>query len=238
VSAVDRGAGDGVKILMMKRDGKRPRRHVKSADKPWKRTGKFDKFFGIDKADDDDGVLSRSEYEREVMRADEGDTVADTANEFRGGDQTHLADLVADRLVEMGRFPTRVDALRYITGTRDGMGLLRLFSMHKGVITMSDVTKALADRREALADIVKGCGGILAVCKSIVDDGESAISEHELSSLAMDYAKMNYPALTQEQAYAKLYADSVELRKAIHIAKAASLGAPFVADFHQPPATY
>jgi hypothetical protein len=97
VSAVDRGAGEGVKIMLAKRDGKhlkRQFRRVKSADKPFVRTGKFDKFFGISKADDDNGVLSRSEYEREVMRGNEGRTSANTADEFRGGDHSRLLDYV------------------------------------------------------------------------------------------------------------------------------------------------
>jgi hypothetical protein len=171
--------------------------------------------------DNDDGVLSRDEYEEEVMRGNDDDTAASTADEFRGGDQTHLADLVADRLIESGEFKSRRDAMYFVLHTPKGMQLLRLLSMHKGASEMDTVEKLERARAAHLRKLGKDA---IAICKAIVDDGDAlGLSEHDFTAIATAKARELYPADRPDVAFSKLFSANDEngeiLRKAHRVVR-------------------
>jgi hypothetical protein len=95
VSAVDRGAGDGTKILLMKRDDNRPRfkPHV---ERHARRVRKFQEIFEGKDGDDDNA----------------------------GKRVDHHASTVADLLVEAGSFPHRAAALQHLLHKPSGQALL------------------------------------------------------------------------------------------------------------------
>src|SRR5215467_3252417 len=64
--------------------------------------------------------------------------------------------------------------------------------------------------------------GVTAVCKMIADDGDAhGLDEHTLTQLATEYAQKQFPNLSADRAFAKLYesAEGEVLRKAQAVAK-------------------
>jgi hypothetical protein len=178
VSAVDHAAGEGTKIVLMKRDDTpRSKPHV---ERHARRLRRFAKIFE-GKADGDD----------ETDRDGSGNV----------GASDHHASKVADLLVESGRFPHRTAALDHLLNSPHGNALLA--RLHKAA---DQTEKELPmDRTETLRDIAKA-GGIIAVAKAIIDENRSyGITEHEFVALATEHAKSAHPELSGAQAFAKLY---------------------------------
>jgi hypothetical protein len=96
VSAVDRGAGDGVKIVLMKRDDTPTPRSKPHIERHARRLRKFQEIFEGESGGDDD-------TEKRV---------------------DHHASTVASLLVESGRFPHRTAALDHLLNSPHGNALL------------------------------------------------------------------------------------------------------------------
>jgi hypothetical protein len=201
VSAVDRGAGDGVKIMLMKREAERAERW-KRQEREWlaehARYNKFAKILGVDKARGDPnyrsvatGVIYPKTFLDFLDEIDEEDEENDARERDNDDDDT---------------------------------------AKHKAV-EHHQPAKELPmeeDRQTKLRKIAQEVG-VIKIAQDIADRGNSfGISELELTQLATEHAQRIYPNDRPDSAFSKLFsgndADGVTLRRAIGVAKAA----PFV----------
>jgi hypothetical protein len=85
-------------------------------------------------------------------------------------------------------------------------------------------------RDETLRRLVKSCGGVQTLCKQIVRDGASDLTEHELTALIIETAKAEHPDLTDAAAFSKAFCSASPvgetLRRAVAIAKGAPAPTP------------
>ena len=140
VSAVDRGAGEGVRILLMKRDTDEP--HVEAYEK-------FLKIFTSKAA------------------ADGGDDDAGDRSDQNTGLADHPIVRLARLLVASGSQSDLASAVHYLLNTSSGAGLLHRVRTHKGVDPMQDTILSImkssgicrnvrADRCERLDHHLRG----------------------------------------------------------------------------------
>jgi hypothetical protein len=195
VSAVDRGAGDGVKIVLMKRDDRpRSKPHVERAARAKRhRYGAYLKIFAS-KADDGNG---------------------DDANV---GVSDHHASKVADLLVESGKYPHRAAALDHLLHSSRGAALLQ--RLHKAAETEKESPSMKSYER--WQDIVKshGVNGLVEVAKNITDAEESfGITEIEFVNLIDIASRAAHPELGA-RALEKVYECNPVLARAINVIKA------------------
>ena len=250
VSAVDKGAGEGVKIMLMKRapdsadtdhvdlspaeiarakiEGYQALRHAEERFLKEEGTGYADHT-----PEDDPSrfLFSKETFLRKSYAADARGDEADrhdeetSADELVGGGNDHHASKVADLLVESGKHPDRQAALDHLLHTARGQALLRrMHKQHEDQPTMSTTPE------QKLSDLVKRAG-ITAIAAQIVkSDSAFSIDEHELTRLTIEHAKREHPQLTDAQAFAKVYSAQDEggviLRKAFNVVKAAG-AAPY-----------
>jgi hypothetical protein len=200
VSAVDRGAGDGVKIVLMKRDDDRPRSkpHV---ERHARRLRKFEDIFMRKQRDDEDD----DDTDRDELGRNDG-----------GGASDHHASKVADLLVEAGSFPYRAAALQHLLHKPEGQALLARTRK-----AADQTAKESNMRSETLESILKD-GGPVSVCKAIVGRGRSPCGEQELVAALTKHAaeQFNMPG---DRAFARLFEAEESVRRACAIAKAAPL---------------
>src|ERR1700730_15180769 len=158
VSAVDRAAGEGTKIVLLKRDDTpRSKPHVERAAR------RLRKYQETKNERSFNAVLARMEMAKDDADGDNDDN--DAGTEKRAD---HHASTVADLLVESGRFPHRTAALDHLLNSPHGNALLA--RLHKAA---DQTGKELSmDKIEPLRDVVKQ-RGIVAVAKSIVDENRS-----------------------------------------------------------------
>jgi hypothetical protein len=212
VSAVDAGAGDGTKIVLMKRDDTpRSKPHV---ERHARRLRKFEEIFMRKELDNmETSSTTGATYNRTRRPPDadvfDGDDRVDDDND--DGDIEKQADrhasMVADLLVEAGSFPHRAAALQHLLHKPSGQALLA--RMHKA----ADQTEKESNMRtETLESILKD-GGPVSVCKSIVDRGRSPCGEHELVAALSKQAG-------GDRAFAELHGAEESVRRACAIAKA------------------
>jgi hypothetical protein len=160
--------------------------------------------------DDCDDEVDEALADRDEERADERD---DDGN----GDDTekrvdHHASVVADLLVESGKYPHRAAALDHVLHSASGQALLA--RMRKAADQPKDNTMST----ESLENILKDFGPI-KICKHICDVGKTGYSEFALVSALTKYAAEQHPELSPAQAFAKLY-ENASVWQAIAIAKA------------------
>jgi hypothetical protein len=77
---------------------------------------------------------------------------------------------------------------------------------------------------QELASVIKADGGLQAVCKRIIADGASGISENDFVSAVTALARDRFADLPGDQGFAKLYEADVMLRKALRIVRDNSWG--------------
>jgi hypothetical protein len=152
----------------------------------------------IDDALDDD----RDERERNAERDDDGN-----------GDDTekgvdHHASVVADLLVESGKYPHRAAALDHVLHSATGQALLA--RMHKAAETAKE-------QPMTHENILKDYGAV-KICKHIVAEGKTGYDEHTLVSALTRYASEQFN-LPGDRAFAKLYESEESVRRACNIAK-------------------
>jgi hypothetical protein len=229
VSAVTKGAGEGTRIVLMKRDTsadnfdewqkeqaaiaeEQNELHLRKHAPPWRL---FNEVFAENTAKSFAAVARGDEADRR-----DEETPAD---ELVDGGNDHHASKVADLLVESGKHPNRAAALDHLLHTAHGAALLRRLHKHEDQSTMSDY-------HHKLSELAKRAG-IAAIAKAIVDDDAAyGIDEHELTNLVIECAKRDNPNLSDAQAFAKVFSAQDEagviLRKAFNVVKAAG-AAPY-----------
>jgi hypothetical protein len=198
VSAVDRGAGDGTKIILMKRDD--------SGSDDWRREqSEISERMNKEHLMKHDRSFSAVLARMEMAKADAANGDVTDRNRNRndvGNASVHPAVQIATLLVASGKFPGHAQALDHLLNTSRGQALLSRMSKAADQ-TGKDYPNM--DKIETLRDIAKA-GGIVAVAKAIIDENRSyGITEHEFVALATEHAKSAHPELSGAQAFAKLY---------------------------------
>jgi hypothetical protein len=194
VSAVDRGAGEGVKIVLMKRDdtGRSQERQERS----------FNAIMA--KAEADDG----------------GNDGGGSSSDQNTGLADHPIVQLATLLVASGSQPDLASALFYLLNKPSGQALLA--RMYKA----ADQPAAKESKMDTIYSIMKD-GSIAGTCAAIVQKGSTTISEQEIVEAVTKIAAERWPALSEAQAFSKIYTDQGAegrlLREAIAIAKAMPL---------------
>jgi Arc/MetJ-type ribon-helix-helix transcriptional regulator len=126
----------------------------------------------------------------------------------------HHASVVANLLVESGRFGSRSEALHHLLHKPGGRALLA--SLHKAAETAKESTM----KTQELRDIAKG--GIHAIAKAMTDENRGyGITEHEFVDLIGKHDPR--PGESEAQTFTRHYtaqtADSLMLRKAHALTK-------------------
>jgi hypothetical protein len=235
VSAVDKGAGEGTRIALWKRDPAANFRRIFGAEmlsdvlaraEANKSLPRFAKQDGEDPpprdpdADLEDLEDDKADAERRREEEVDDDELTDEAATSKQGH--HHAEVVADLLLRAGdgRFPDHASALYYVLHTPRGAALLRRLSPNK--LTKKGRTSMTHDRAEELSAICKRYG-IGAIAKKVVDDCPGGLSEHEMTKLITEAAQREHPGLSSASAFARIYSESSDrgmlLRKAVGACK-------------------
>jgi hypothetical protein len=217
ISAVDKGAGEGAKIMLMKRDDdfeawRREQAQIaeEQTEEHMRRngfaptTGKYLKYF---ERHDDDG---------DVVATPPDKTSAEAADSFQGGGYVHhLADKVADMLIESGKFPDRGTALSFLMHNRDGIQLLRNMALtNKGLDNM-DTVQLEAARAENLRKLGNDA---VTIAKSIIEkETNLGLSQDDFVTIISNYDRK--PGETEAQCFTRNYEANIELRKAVQVLK-------------------
>jgi hypothetical protein len=211
VSAVDRGAGDGTKILLMKRDDdRRSKPHV---ERHARRLRKFQEVF------DSPERYRRRSFNEIVGKADDRDD--------SGGVSDHPIAQLAGLLVASGKFSDNAAALHHLLNSPHGNALLA--RLHKAE-AHTGKDHSTMDKTETLRDIAKA-GGIIAVAKAIIDENRSyGITEHEFVELATESAQAEFPSLSKAAAFSRVYTEASERGRTLQKAVAVCKAMPFVAN--------
>jgi hypothetical protein len=85
----------------------------------------------------------------------------------------------------------------------------------------------MTPREIVLRRLVKSCGGVQTLCKQIVDQGESDVSEHELTGLLIEDARARQPVHMSGRSDAQVFTDMVTrqdatgeaIRRALNVTK-------------------
>jgi hypothetical protein len=165
--------------------------------------------------------------EEEEAKMQDDDTTDDRLDGDSDDDNgKHVVDQLADLIAEAGSRDgeiSRQDALRWLLHSPHGAALIARVAQSKRASNRKDSTMT---RTETLTRIVKQAGGLGQLCEKIVKRGTADVSEGELVGMATEAAKQEFPHLTSEAAFTKLYASSEVLRRAIMVAKAAPMPEP------------
>jgi hypothetical protein len=245
VSVVDRGAGEGTRIALFKRDTPRRKRFAGySTTAAAARAALLRKYTNIFKGEDflnirpmfDEGETPPPDTPK--FDADHADVATIETDIDDGEDEEaeqeavqHTVDILADRLVESRHSPDRATALRHILFSAPGRQLLR--ETHK-VRKQQQPTNKKETNTMPTTDtwhtVAKADGGIAIICKHVIDSVEKgakpSLDEHALTALITTAAKAAYPTLKPAVAFAKLFEEDEQCRRAIAAVKNA-----FVAGF-------
>jgi hypothetical protein len=232
VSAVTKGAGEGTRIVLMKRDtsadnfdewhrqqariaDEQNELHLRKHARNWR---SFDEVLAENvaksaKGDEAEGLIA------EPKPVD--DAIADSVDRRRDG---IAFDVGNTRL----KFPNE-RALAVWLAVQE-----RIRKSNKEDTTMTQTTEELDAERTAKLDEVVKAYGIMPLAKQMIAEGSSyGIAEAEFTKLATAHAQRLYPDMSPAAAFEKLYSDGSEdgviLREAHSIAKAATL-TPIVVD--------
>jgi hypothetical protein len=217
VSAVDVGAGKGVKIVLMKRADDEPPLDARSKGplEKWERAQRreaerreFEEREKLIKGRERGAELFKHYLAKAEVAADR-----DVSENPRHAPVVeHHASKVADLLVEAGSFPTREQALAHLLHHKDGAALLRRLSKQKDTSAMSDNWTSIAKDH-----------GVIAVAKHVVENGAGSLDEHTFTKLITEHAQREHPDMTPEAAFAKVFTaqtpDGALLRKAHAVTK-------------------
>jgi hypothetical protein len=212
VSSVDKGAGDGVRVVLMKR-------HSGDID--------FGRIFGVGHGPRDPEL----KYWQRRFRKDADALIDDDAAALGNGDRddgdssensrhiSHLADL----LCEVNPTLTRQRALHHLLHDKNGAALvarMRTAKAHK--------RKDKPMTWETLEKFVKSDDGyMLEFCKSITDIGNKMqLSEEQFTKLATAAAQRDYPNDRPDQAFSKFFQSNEVVRRAHAVVKGMALIIP------------
>jgi hypothetical protein len=221
VSAVDRGAGEGVKIVLMKRgDEPPPDARSKGPLEKWERAQRreaerreFEERERLIQGRERGAELFKHYLAKAEVAADR-----DVSEDPKHAPTVeHHASKVADLLVETGRHPNRAAALDHLLHSARGAALLRRVHKHheeEPTMTPEQIEAARVEKFKSLNPV--------AVAKVIVDDGKSyGITEPELVELISNYDRQ--PGETAAKCFSRHYEaqdeNGLAVRKAVQIAK-------------------
>jgi hypothetical protein len=145
----------------------------------------------------------------------------DGDNGDNGTGPRHVVDELADLLVEGGSHDGPIDrqtALQWLLHSERGQALVtRMAQARKRATNRKDFQMT---RSEVLRSIVKRHNGIAGLCKHIVAKGAADVTEAELTGMITATAKAEYPHLTSEAAFSKMFCgpDGETLRRAMQVA--------------------
>jgi hypothetical protein len=183
-----------------------------------------------------EAYLKKNVGDGDVVATPPDKTSAEAAENFQGGGYVdHLADKVANMLIETKRFPDRASAISFLMHNRDGVALLRRMSLHKKESTMDTVEKLEAARAANLRKI----GNAVTIAKSIIEkETNLGLSQDDFVTIISNYDRK--PGETEAQCFTRNYEANIELRKAMQVLKALPpllsfepLVADGVASFHE-----
>ena len=236
VSAVTKGAGEGTRIVLMKRHDddfdewhreqaaiaeRMNEEHLRKHAPTWRSFNEVlaertAKSFAADALGD------------EATREDEATPV----DELDGDDSLPSPDGTSDGV------PKKHRSITFDTIAGERMKFPDERSLAEWLAIQSRIRKSTSEEsnsmsttpEEKLSDLVKRAG-ITAVAAQIVKaDSAFSIDEHTLTQLTIEHAKREHPQLTDAQAFAKVYSAQDEggviLRKAFNVVKAAG-AAPY-----------
>jgi hypothetical protein len=225
VSAVDRGAGEGCRVILSKRDDDD---NTPLTDAERDRA----KFEGRMALRDQEDIERREKRDRDDERLaflkaifkGEIDVVEHYAKAAAGDsederDAAQVVDAVAAKesvsfdLADgtRMRFPNEAALATWLAVQQ---------RIHKSTSTPEDTTM---NPTEKLKDLAKRVGPIAIAKVMVEEDRAYGITEHELTDMIVAYAKQSNPELSDAMAFAKVFTDSSEgavlLRRAVQIAK-------------------
>jgi hypothetical protein len=223
VSAVDKGAGEGVKVVLMKRDpdadfraeptlaerakakmeGRSALRQLEEAHKHESEPVHKYRLFN--------DVMKSFTADARGDEADDQDE-ATSVDELAGND--HHASKVADLLIESGSHKNRQDALAYLLHHPRGAAMLQRLNKKKD-ITMPTNSELHAFAKKA---------GVIAIVKRLVESGDPhEITEEQLVELIGKHERRD--GETEAQCFARHFeaptAEGALFRRAIEVAKTA-----------------
>jgi hypothetical protein len=156
----------------------------------------------------------------EVIATPPDKTSAEAADSFQGGGYVHhLADKVADMLIESGKFPDRSTALSFLMHNRDGIQLLRNMALtNKGLDNMDTVEKLEAARA---ANLRKLGDGAIEIAKAVIAKSANVANpEEEFTAVITAHAQKMYPNDRADVAFSKVFSSDETIRRAYQIVKA------------------
>jgi hypothetical protein len=227
VSAVTKGAGEGTRIVLMKRD-------TSADDSAWLR-----EQAAIAERQNEEHLRKHAPTWRSFNQV-----LAERTAKSAEGDETEglLAeptDVVdtEDEIDRVGKLPTLEDILPLELKAKERLlALLLAFekSNHEDTAMTQQTTEELETERTAKLDEVVKAYGIMPLAKQMIAEGSSyGIAESEFTQLATAHAQRLYPNMNPAAAFEKLFSDGSEdgviLREAHGIAKAATF-TPIVVD--------
>jgi hypothetical protein len=163
-----------------------------------------------------EAYLKKNVGDGDVVATPPDKTSAEAAENFQGGGYVdHLADKVANMLIETKRFPDRASALSFLMHNRDGVALLRRMSLHKKESTMDTVEKLEAARAANLRKI----GNAVTIAKSIIEkETNLGLSQDDFVTIIGNYDRQ--PGETEARCFTRNFEAIIELRKAMQVLKA------------------
>jgi hypothetical protein len=239
VSAVDAGAGHGVKIMLMKRDQDVIAKAVAAleesvnlicssdGDDATKRDELVETFtqfqtFLNRKVAGDKAAVSKGPLERETRRVRkefeeifkvDGDDGGDGDDGDPVAAVDHHVSRVADLLVEAKSHPDRAAALQHLLHTPSGQALLS---------RLNKKDSPPMDLHQEMISIMKSQDPV-SFCKAVVDREYSPVSDAELVKLTTAHAQTVFPGLAPDVAFARLYETNPIVREACQVAHATQI---------------
>jgi hypothetical protein len=228
VSSCDKGAGDGCKIVLSKRDdrGDHYRRFFGKIFSAAPKRGRPESLAYLDKYADArrpiGGYFARKNRADDVADLSDDD-LDDAVDDIEGDDNDdgnggsrHEVNVVADLIVEGSNGEIdRPTAVRYLLHDKNGAALLQRLRARKAHTNKQKDDPM--DRMDSLKSFAK-TNGMVGIAKHIVDGGDVKLTEAEFTSLATEAAKSLYPNDRADIAFSKYFAaeneDAVLLRKA------------------------
>jgi hypothetical protein len=205
VSSVNRGAGEGVKVMLLKRDNGDAVLKHDNGDYSY-----LPSWAAKDLTDTlppqpmlfNDIMLAKLSEERE----DDGDTVP----------PDKLEQMIA-AMIAAAPSLRREDAADFLMHTPRGRRLAEFLSEH---FTKTRKEEPIMDRSQELRDIAKAAGGMEMICKNIIDHGTTTITETEFSDALTEHCKAHRrDGESVVKAFSRTLEEDISVRRAYGIAK-------------------
>jgi hypothetical protein len=241
VSSVDKGAGEGVRIMLMKRDSD----NTATINEALEHLAEHISTIVFSKSFTDKPAALGNLFEEfaEYLKANttyDGDSDIDAGNRAgptpKPNDLYHQSTLhpVLEEIIQAAmalpathegwdaegkpkvkQSMSMEEAIHWIANTAHGRSFAQF---HNSITKRKEETPM--NRTDELRDIAKTAGGMAVICKSIIDRGSTTISEHEFSAALMEHCKAHRAGNeTVVKAFSRMIEEDSEIRRAYGIAK-------------------